>query len=68
VQVYCGSVGVEFSHVGDPQQAEWLNRAVEKTAAERVFLSHERLNILSLLQQSEVRLRSSDAWPAKGRI
>ena len=49
---YCGSIGVEFMHIQEPAQREWLKERMEATR-NRAELSHaERLAILAKLQEA----------------
>ena len=52
--IYCGTVGVEFTHIGDPQRREWIASRMEyargaKPHQERIL---ERLVRAELFEQS----------------
>ncbi|HUP58163.1 MAG TPA: 2-oxoglutarate dehydrogenase E1 component, partial [Bdellovibrionota bacterium] len=52
-ETYCGSIGVEFTHIQDPAEREWLQRRME-TSRNREDLDVEtRKQILKRLTQSE---------------
>ncbi|MDE2333374.1 MAG: 2-oxoglutarate dehydrogenase E1 component, partial [Rhodospirillales bacterium] len=48
---YCGSVGVEFMHIQDPEQKAWIQRRIEST--ERDFDATTRRTILRQLTEAE---------------
>ncbi|MGA7648521.1 MAG: 2-oxoglutarate dehydrogenase E1 component [Terriglobales bacterium] len=47
-RIYCGSVGVEFMHIADPERRRWIQERFEGEAADLdVNINHERaLNLL----------------------
>ena len=48
---YCGSVGVEFMHIQDPEQKAWVQRRIE--TPERGFDAATRRTILQQLTEAE---------------
>ena len=48
---YCGSVGVEFMHIQDPEQKAWIQRRIE--TGERGFDAAQRQTILRQLTEAE---------------
>ena len=48
---YCGSVGVEFMHIQDPDQKAWIQRRIEST--ERGFDATTRRAILRQITEAE---------------
>ncbi len=48
---YCGSVGVEFMHIQDPEQKAWIQRRIE--AQDRSFDDGTRRTILRQLTEAE---------------
>jgi 2-oxoglutarate dehydrogenase E1 component len=51
-KTYCRSVGVEFMHIQDPAEREWLVERMEKSRNEPSFSMEERLSILKKLQEA----------------
>jgi 2-oxoglutarate dehydrogenase E1 component len=49
---YCGSIGVEFMHIQEPNQRQWLKERMETTRNRAVFSRDERLAILTKLQEA----------------
>ena len=53
-ETYCGSIGVEFTHIEDPEQREWLQDAMESTR-NRVDLNESQvLRVLTKLTDAEI--------------
>jgi 2-oxoglutarate dehydrogenase E1 component len=42
-QVYCGSIGLEFQHIPDPERRRWLSEQMEAPAAEQLQVDRPRL-------------------------
>jgi 2-oxoglutarate dehydrogenase E1 component len=53
-RTYCGSIGVEFTHVQDPGRKLWLQRQLEESENESQPSTLERLRILEKLAAAEV--------------
>lgn len=49
---YCGSVGVEFMHLPDPEERRWLQQRMESTQNHPSHSVEERLRILEKLWQA----------------
>ena len=49
--VYCGTVGIEFMHIQDPEQKAWLQKRIENTAPN--FNKAEKQVILERLTEAE---------------
>jgi 2-oxoglutarate dehydrogenase E1 component len=49
---YCGSIGVEFMHIQDPGQRQWLKDRTESCRNRTAFSREERLAILAKLQEA----------------
>jgi 2-oxoglutarate dehydrogenase E1 component len=50
---YCGSIGVEFMHIQDPEQKSWIQRKVEGAPWLNAFNADEKRTILSQLTEAE---------------
>ena len=50
---YCGSIGVEFMHIQDPEQADWLKRRIEESENKPRFDSAAKRHILERLTAGE---------------
>src|SRR5271157_4532778 len=52
-RIYCGSVGVEFMHIADPERRRWIQERFEGEAGDvDVSISHERA--LDLLMRADL--------------
>ena len=49
---YCGSIGVEFMHIQEPAQRQWLKERMEGTRNRADLNAGERLAILAKLQEA----------------
>jgi 2-oxoglutarate dehydrogenase E1 component len=49
---YCGSIGVEFMHIQEPAQRQWLKERMETTRNRAELSTDERLAILARLQEA----------------
>ena len=52
-QIYCGSIGVEFMHIQDPEQKRWIQEKFEVNPGERALPVADRKQILEQLIKSE---------------
>src|SRR5580658_1024114 len=50
---YCGSIGVEFMHIQDPDQKSWIQRRVEGAPWLGAFNAEEKRTILRQLTEAE---------------
>jgi 2-oxoglutarate dehydrogenase E1 component len=50
---YCGSIGVEFMHIQDPDQKSWIQRKVEGTNWRATFDTPTKRKILEQLTEAE---------------
>jgi 2-oxoglutarate dehydrogenase E1 component len=50
---YCGTVGVEFSHVQDPAQKGWIQKRIESANNQTEFSERGKLAILERLTEAE---------------
>src|SRR5471030_754272 len=50
---YCGSIGVEFMHIQDPDQKSWIQRRVEGAPWHSAFAPQEKRRILQQLTEAE---------------
>ena len=50
---YCGSIGIEFMHIQDPDQKSWLQRRVEGAPWLTAFDADEKRTILRQLTEAE---------------
>jgi len=51
---YCGSVGVEFTHIQDPGRKTWIQRRLEETRNRTPLEREERLRVLEMLSRAEL--------------
>ncbi len=52
-ETYCGTIGVEFMHIQDPDQKSWIQRRFENTAWRHDFSASGRERILRRLTEAE---------------
>jgi len=52
-ETYCGSIGVEFMHIQDPDQKSWIQRRVEGAPWKHAFDRTARRKILQQLTEAE---------------
>ncbi|MSR69563.1 MAG: 2-oxoglutarate dehydrogenase E1 component [Phycisphaerales bacterium] len=52
-QTYCGSTGVEFVHITNLEQREWIQRRVEQARGKPNFSAQQQRHILSRLVDSD---------------
>ena len=52
-ETYCGSIGVEFMHIQDPEQKSWIQRRVEGAPWKHAFDRISRRKILQQLTEAE---------------
>jgi 2-oxoglutarate dehydrogenase E1 component len=51
-ETYCRSIGVEFMHIQEPEEREWLIERMERTGNRTPFSMEEKLSILKKLQEA----------------
>jgi multifunctional 2-oxoglutarate metabolism enzyme len=52
-QTYCENIGVEYKHIQDPEEKQWLQNNMESVRNTPVYNSHIKKNILYKLIQAE---------------
>jgi 2-oxoglutarate dehydrogenase E1 component len=52
-ETYCGSIGVEFMHIQDPDQKSWIQRQIEGVDWRKGFAAERRRKILRELIEAE---------------
>ncbi|MEO8665817.1 MAG: multifunctional oxoglutarate decarboxylase/oxoglutarate dehydrogenase thiamine pyrophosphate-binding subunit/dihydrolipoyllysine-residue succinyltransferase subunit [Ignavibacteria bacterium] len=52
-QTYCDKIGVEFKHIQDPEQKNWLQELMERTRNTPEFSPEEKKHILFKLSEAE---------------
>lgn len=52
-ETYCSSIGVEYTHMGDPAAREWLQARMESTRNRAVLSKDVKARILEKLTQAE---------------
>ena len=52
-ETYCGSIGVEFMHIQDPEQKAWIQRKVEGAPWRTAFDATAKRSILAQLTEAE---------------
>jgi 2-oxoglutarate dehydrogenase E1 component len=50
---YCGSIGVEFMHIQDPEQKAWVQRKMEGAQWRGSFVAADKRRILEALTEAE---------------
>ncbi|MBF0305144.1 MAG: 2-oxoglutarate dehydrogenase E1 component [Alphaproteobacteria bacterium] len=50
---YCGTIGVEFMHIQDPEQKSWIQRRIESVANQTDFTDRGKRAILERLTEAE---------------
>ncbi|UQA63434.1 2-oxoglutarate dehydrogenase E1 component [Polyangium aurulentum] len=53
-ETYCRSIGVEFTHIEDPEQRTWLQRRMEASRNRLELGREEQLRILTKLSDAEI--------------
>jgi 2-oxoglutarate dehydrogenase E1 component len=53
-ETYCRTIGVEFTHIEDPEQREWLRERMESTKNRLLLSDQEQLRILTKLSDAEI--------------
>jgi 2-oxoglutarate dehydrogenase E1 component len=53
-ETYCSSIGVEFTHIENPEQREWLQNAMESTRNRVQLDENEVLRVLTKLTDAEI--------------
>ncbi|MDU5800259.1 MAG: 2-oxoglutarate dehydrogenase E1 component [Haemophilus parainfluenzae] len=52
-ETYCGSIGLEFMHVQDMEQKNWLQSKLESQLNKPLFTKEEKINLLSELTAAD---------------
>jgi 2-oxoglutarate dehydrogenase E1 component len=52
-QIYCSSIGVEYTHIKDPEMRGWLVDKMENSGNTEVFSPEQKKHILKRLAESE---------------
>ena len=52
-QTYCGNIGVEFSHLSDPEEKSWIQERIEEPLNKTVFSPEGKKAILERLTAAE---------------
>lgn len=50
--VYCGTIGIEYMYVREPEKVQWLQEKFEKLQKERQYNREKKIRILSRLQEA----------------
>jgi 2-oxoglutarate dehydrogenase E1 component len=53
-ETYCGSIGVEYMHIENPEQKKWLQQRIEGTRNQREFTARGKQAILDRLTAAEM--------------
>jgi 2-oxoglutarate dehydrogenase E1 component len=53
-ETYCGSIGVEFTHIEEPEQRTWLQDAMESTRNRASLSEAEVMRVLTKLTDAEI--------------
>jgi 2-oxoglutarate dehydrogenase E1 component len=66
---YCGSIGVEFMHIQDPTERQWLIDQMEPCCNRGAFTPEERITILRKLKEAALFERAlQKKFPAQTRF
>ncbi len=52
-QTYCGTIGVEFMHIQDPEEKAWIQRRIEQARNQTEFTDRGKKAILERLTEAE---------------
>jgi 2-oxoglutarate dehydrogenase E1 component len=52
-RIYCGTIGIEFMHIQDPEQKAWIQRHVENTDYQQSLNNSEKRAIFAELVRAE---------------
>jgi len=52
-QTYCHSIGVEYMHLQDPKEREWLRKRMEKSKNQPDLSDDEKIHVLTKLSQAK---------------
>ncbi len=52
-EIYCGTIGVEYMHLSDPEQREWIQERIEGERNKTEFSSEGKIAILERLTAAE---------------
>lgn len=52
-RTYCGTLGIEYTHITDTRQRQWLQQRLEGAAGNQTLESAQRLRLLSKLMAAE---------------
>ena len=53
-ETYCGSIGVEFTHIEEPEARDWLQNAMESTRNRASLDREETIRVLTRLTDAEI--------------
>src|SRR3954469_10376890 len=53
-ETYCRTIGVEYTHIEDPEQREWLQERMESTHNRLALGEDEQRRILTKLSDAEI--------------
>jgi 2-oxoglutarate dehydrogenase E1 component len=53
-ETYCGSIGVEFTHIEEPEARDWLQNAMESTKNRASLDREETIRVLTRLTDAEI--------------
>ncbi len=52
-EIYCGTIGIEYMHLSDPEELSWIKRRIEEPRNKTEFTAEGRKAILSRLTAAE---------------
>jgi 2-oxoglutarate dehydrogenase E1 component len=53
-KTYCGTIGIEFLHLVDPDEKSWLQERIESPSAHTSFNRDEKIDILKSMNSAEI--------------
>ena len=53
-KVYCSTIGIEFLHLVDPDEKNWLQERIESPRAQTSYTRDEKIDILTRLNAAEI--------------
>jgi 2-oxoglutarate dehydrogenase E1 component len=52
-EIYCGSIGVEFTHIQDPESRNWIRERLESSRSREMLSADDKKHILARLTDAE---------------
>lgn len=52
-QTYCGTIGIEYKHIADQEQMDWIQKRIESIHGQPKLSKEQKINILQHLTEAE---------------